>query len=198
MTMVKQTLTTAGPPSSLTARRPAAAGWPFPGLVKAIGAVTEVFGTLGALVVLPLTAAMVYEVLSRYLFAAPTEWAFEVSYMMMGAIFYLGIAYALREDQHVSVDLIDHLAPKRLVALIDTVVYAVLALLVAWMTWALVDHAVSAYRSGEGTGLSAWNPQVWPYRVVFVIGFALFALQAFAKLLESLSRLVGVSGGARR
>jgi TRAP-type mannitol/chloroaromatic compound transport system permease small subunit len=47
------------------------------------------------------------------------------------------------------------------------------------------------YRSGEGSGLSAWNPKIWPYRVVYVAGFALFALQSFAKLLENLLVVVG-------
>ena len=51
-------------------------------------------GRIAAMLLLPLVFAMVYEVLSRYLFDAPTQWAFEVSYMLMGTIFLLGLSYA--------------------------------------------------------------------------------------------------------
>jgi TRAP-type mannitol/chloroaromatic compound transport system permease small subunit len=44
---------------------------------------------------------------------------------------------------------------------------------------------IAAYRSGEGAGVSAWNPKIWPYRVVYMVGFALFTLQAFAKAIEN-------------
>jgi hypothetical protein len=36
-----------------------------------------------------LTAAMTYEVVARYLFRAPTEWAFDASYMLYGALFMI-------------------------------------------------------------------------------------------------------------
>lgn len=47
------------------------------------------------------------------------------------------------------------------------------------------------YRTGEGTGLSAWNPKVWPFRLIYTTGFALFTLQIFGRLLESLLVLFG-------
>ena len=46
-------------------------------------------------------------------------------------------------------------------------------------------------RSGEGSGLSAWNPVIWPYRYVLALGFALFALQCLAKMVENLLIALG-------
>jgi len=63
--------------------------------------------------------------------------------------------------------------------------------MLAWLTNALVGNVASVYRTGEGTGLSAWNPPIWPYRVIYVIGFALFALQCFAKAIENLLVVFG-------
>ena len=45
---------------------------------------------------------------------------------------------------------------------------------------------MSVYRTGEGSGLSAWNPKIWPYRTIYVIGFALFGLQSAARAAENL------------
>ncbi len=48
--------------------------------------------------VLILIVSMLYEVLARYVFGAPTEWAFDIAYMSTGILFVLGAAQALRED----------------------------------------------------------------------------------------------------
>ena len=39
---------------------------------------------------LPLFGAMVYEVIARYAFIAPTMWAYDISRMLAGALFMLG------------------------------------------------------------------------------------------------------------
>lgn len=155
-------------------------------LVHFIGRLSLWTGRLGAMLVVPLMAAMVYEVVSRYAFAAPTDWAFEISYMMMGSIFLLGIAYALAVGQHVNVDFIHDRLPRRVIALIDALGYVVLTGMMVWIVIVLAQNAVAAFHSGEGSGLSAWNPRIWPYRVVYCFGFGLFALQTFAKALENL------------
>ena len=162
-------------------------------LVTFIGRLSLWAGRLGALLVVPLVLAMVYEVLSRYVFGSPTVWAFELSYMMMGTIFLLGIAYALSIGEHVNVDFIHDALPKHAVAVIDLFGYLVLTGLTAWITLALFRYFGDAYRSGEGSGLSAWNPPVWPYRFIFAAGFALFALQALAKALENALVALGLT-----
>ena len=43
----------------------------------------------------PVIAAMVYEVVARKLFIAPTDWAYDTSRMLSGAMFMLGAGYAL-------------------------------------------------------------------------------------------------------
>ncbi|RAI02576.1 C4-dicarboxylate ABC transporter substrate-binding protein [Acuticoccus sediminis] len=148
-------------------------------------------GRVAAILLTPLVLAMVYEVLSRYLFDAPTQWAFELSYMMMGAIFLLGLAYALRNDAHVKVDFIHARLPRRAIAVIDLVGYVALIALLGWLTYALFKDVLRVHRTGEGTGLSAWNPPLWPYFSVAVVGFALFTLQVAAKILRNVAVLLG-------
>lgn len=162
-------------------------------LISFIGRLSLWAGRAGALIVLPLVLAMVFEVISRYVFSSPTNWAFELSYMMMGSIFLLGIAYALLMGQHVNVDFIHQRLPQRAISVIDAIGYAILTAMTVWMVIVLAVNAIATYRSGEGSGLSAWNPQVWPYRVIYVIGFALFALQTFAKMLENVLIVFGRS-----
>ena len=47
---------------------------------------------------------MVYEVLARKLFTAPTMWAYDLSRFMYGALFMLGAGYALSKGVHIRAD----------------------------------------------------------------------------------------------
>ena len=53
---------------------------------------------------MPLVGAVTYEVIARYVFNAPTIWAFDVTYMLYGTLFMLGAAYALHKGAHIRTD----------------------------------------------------------------------------------------------
>jgi TRAP-type mannitol/chloroaromatic compound transport system permease small subunit len=135
--------------------------------------------------VIPLIAASCYEVFSRYVLGAPTFWAFEIGYMVMGTHFLIGLAYTLRQREHVRVDfLYAHVSEKKR-ALIDAFTYAALVLPFAgWLTAALWTKVQTAYESHERSGMSALNPVIWPFRLVMCTAFALLFLQALAELLR--------------
>jgi len=153
-------------------------------IANAISRLSLWAGRLAAFLVMPLVVAMVYEVVSRYLFDAPTQWAFEISYMLMGSIFLLGMSYALSIDAHVNVDFMHDILPKRWTAIIDAIAYFVLTGFFIFLTIALAQSALRAFETGEGSGLSAWNPKIWPYRVIYVLGMTMMIFQSFAKILQ--------------
>lgn len=160
--------------------------------VRLVERVTGAFGVLAAFVVVPLILATVYEVFSRYLFDAPTIWAYELGYMAMGTNFLLGAAFTLRERGHIRIDVAyNHFSP-RIRALIDSAGYLFLFLPLAWwLSYGLWEYAFNAYLSGETSGQSAWNPVIWPFRMVFFAGFLLLALQATAELIKAVYTLIG-------
>ena len=51
-----------------------------------------------------MTLGTCYDVFMRYLFRAPTNWAFDVSYFMYGALFMMAGAYTLSRNGHVRGD----------------------------------------------------------------------------------------------
>lgn len=160
-------------------------------LIRSIEALTRFAGWLGALLVLPLIGALIIEVLSRYIAGKPTLWAFEVSYMVMGAMFMLGMANTLRIGQHVSVDIMTLQLSQRANAAIRAIGYVLFLPVLAWLVWELSKYALAAFETNERSGRSAWNPVVWPIFTVWFLGFALLALQVFAELLKSICLLKG-------
>ena len=73
-------------------------------IVRAIDRFTDTTGTWIAWLNVPLVVVVAYEVISRYAFGAPTAWSFDLTYMLYGAIFMLGAAYALHKGAHIRTD----------------------------------------------------------------------------------------------
>ncbi len=61
-------------------------------------------GKLTCLMLVPVIAAMIYEVVARKVFIAPTDWAYDTSRMFSGAMFMLGAGYALMRGVHIRAD----------------------------------------------------------------------------------------------
>lgn len=133
----------------------------------------------------PLIVASCYEVFSRYVMGEPTLWAFEVGYMVMGTHFLIGLAYTLREGEHVRVDFLYAHVSRKKKAIIDAFTYVVLLLpLAGWLSIALGEKVARAYESHERSGMSAFNPVIWPFRAVMCAAFVLLFLQALAQLIR--------------
>ena len=62
-------------------------------------------GRKAAFLILPLVFVIMYEVLSRYLFNAPTRWSNEISQYLLVAVVMLGGGYCLADNEHVNVDI---------------------------------------------------------------------------------------------
>lgn len=154
-------------------------------LLKFLDLISGTSGAVVAWLVIPLIGASCYEVFSRYVLDAPTLWAFEVGYMFMGTHFLIGMAYTLREGAHVRVDLYYARLSRKKRALIDAFTYLVLLLpFSVWLTVGLWEKVLRAYASHERSGMSAFNPVIWPFRAVLCTAFALLALQALAQLIR--------------
>jgi TRAP-type mannitol/chloroaromatic compound transport system permease small subunit len=154
-------------------------------LLRILDRVSGTSGAVAAWLVIPLIAASCYEVFSRYVLSEPTLWAFEVGYMVMGTHFLIGLAYTLRENEHVRVDLFYARASRKARALIDAFTYVALLLpLAGWLSFGFFEKVLKAYASQVRSGMSAFNPVIWPFRLVMCAAFVLLALQALAQLIR--------------
>lgn len=156
-------------------------------------------GALAACLVVPLALATCYEVFARYIFTAPTIWAFELGYTLTGTHFLLGAALTLQRGQHIRIDLIyARLRPKRKAA-IDLICYVALFIpFTIFLSIRLWEYMAHAYDTGELSGQSAWNPEIWPFRLVFFCGFALLGLQALVEAVKCAYTLAGRPLGTYR
>jgi TRAP-type mannitol/chloroaromatic compound transport system permease small subunit len=141
---------------------------------------------LAAWVILPMTGALVYEVVSRYVFGKPTTWAYDITYMMAGTLFMLGSSYALRNGSHVRADfLLTSLRP-RWQALIDLALYLFVYFpAIGLFFWVSLDFAVQSVREHETYPGSPWMPAIYPLKIVMPVTLGLLLLQGVAEVLKA-------------
>lgn len=143
-------------------------------------------GRVVAWLVVPLMLAMIYEVVARSLFRAPTIWAYDVSRMLYGAFFMLGAAYALAKGVHIRADFLYRRFDVRVQGWIDTVLYLMLyfpALIVFLIV--AYDYAFLAWLRGQRGMDTAWMPLLGPIKTALPVGIALLLMQGVSELLKS-------------
>jgi TRAP-type mannitol/chloroaromatic compound transport system permease small subunit len=161
-------------------------------LLRLIERISGFTGRITAWLLVPLVAATTYDVVARYAFTAPTQWAYEVGYMMMGTHALLGIAYTLREGGHVRIDAFSQYFSQTTKALVDLIGYAVFVLpCLVWVTFSLWHYWVRALETNELSGQSAWNPVIWPFKLVFFVAFVLLVLQIVGEIIKAVQFLTG-------
>jgi len=144
-------------------------------------------GRIVCVMLLPLLAAMVYEVVARKLFLAPTLWAYDISRMLSGAMFMLGAGYALMKGVHIRADFLYRGMSERAQATVDLALYLIFyfpsLILFFWVT---KDYAWEALVRGETSMDTAWMPKLWPVRMAMPIGSALLLIQGVSEALKCL------------
>lgn len=135
----------------------------------------------------PLFGAMVYEVIVRYAFTAPTMWAYDISRMLYGAAFMLGAGYGLYKGVHIRADFIYRKWPPRAQATVDAALYLLFyfpgLIVFGWMS---VDFAYESWIRLERGMDTAWMPYVFPIKTVLPIGVAFLFIQGISELLKCL------------
>lgn len=148
-------------------------------------------GNLCCAALVLLALSMGYEVFSRYAFGQPTIWAFELSYMLMGTAFMMSIAYAIREDQHVRMDILYASMRHRWRATIDMGAYLLLIPALAWILTGMIDYFHRSFVIRERSAISAWDPAVWPLKFILMLAVEIILFRVLLTVIENLATLVG-------
>ena len=153
-------------------------------LIQAVENYIRFFFWIGAWGITLLMMSMVFEVISRYFMGAPTQWAYEVAYMLMGTSFMFGIAYCMQVRRHVRVDFFYDNINIKTRAVVDVLGFVILVPMILWLCSGLWEYFNQAYRVNELSGESAWNPIIWPFKFAFVIGFFLLLMQTLVEVMK--------------
>jgi TRAP-type mannitol/chloroaromatic compound transport system permease small subunit len=158
--------------------------------IKYIDRISERTGMAAAWLVLPLTLLVTYEVVMRHFFNQPSNWGYDVCWMIFGLQFMIGGAYTLLHQGHVRIDIVYNVLSPRTQRIFDSVVYLVFFLFVTIVfTWAGIKFAADAWMSGENLSTSTWKFLSAPIKTVIPVAYFLLSLQSIAELVRTLLSL---------
>ena len=148
-----------------------------------VDSVSAWVGKAFAWCILILTFGVGYEVFVRYVLRDPTSWAFDISYMMYGALFMMAGAYTLSRDGHVRGDVIYRLWPPKVQATIELILYflfffpGILALVFAGF-----DYAGESWFYTEVSVMSPANVPIFQFKTIIPVAGCLLLLQGIAQV----------------
>lgn len=149
----------------------------------------------GAILFPALIIVCVYEVVARYIFNASQIWAFDITFMLHGALFMLSGAYGLQKKVHVRIDVFSDMMPKRVQNFLYAVLYLACFLPAVWILGeAATLRSWSAYMTDEVELVSAWGPLIWPFYTAMALGIIALFLQTSVEIIRHVVGIFVVDG----
>ena len=156
-------------------------------IIRVIDGLSVVSGKIVGWFIFPMVFSLVFEVVARYLFNAPTIWAGDVSQILYGMFFMLGSAYALQRQQHIRTDFIYGKWSIRTRGMVDVALYILFVLSGSrFFLWVGSDFAYRSILFNEKIVTSAWMPIIWPLKLAIPVSTLLLLIQGVSELLKSL------------
>jgi len=151
-------------------------------LLKVIDDISGWAGRIASWFCITLVLVIVYDVIARYVFNAPTIWGYETAVMLGCTVYVLGWVFTHMKHGHVRIDVIYSRLSARKRAFIDVtgtffifspllIVFIAGSYSQAWHAWSIGEVALESY----------WYPPLAPLRTVVLVGFCLLAFQAAAQ-----------------
>lgn len=148
-------------------------------LLRSIDRLSMLVGYSVAVFVPLMILSLVYEVISRYFFHAPTLWAQDVSIFLFGYIGLLGGAFVMKEHAHINVDLVYARLNLRARAACDVISGLVIMFFLVLVVIYCGHEGLKAIHLGLRRPTD-WAPPVGHFIMAISVGGFLLLLQTFA------------------
>jgi TRAP-type mannitol/chloroaromatic compound transport system permease large subunit/TRAP-type mannitol/chloroaromatic compound transport system permease small subunit len=180
--------------------------WQRP-ITAAIDIINYRAGQIIALLLVPLIAVVVFEVISRNSFSilqnagfedlarslnlGPTLWVYDTSRMIAGVLFMAAAGYGLMRGVHIRADFLYRFWSNKTQATVDATLY-LLFFIPSMIFFTIVSAKFwwLAYSTGETMQVdSAWGPLLWPARIAMPLGAFLLTLQGIPEIFRAFHKM---------
>jgi TRAP-type mannitol/chloroaromatic compound transport system permease small subunit len=148
------------------------------GLARRADAVIDATGRVFSWLVVFVVIALFAQWPLRELVGAGHILANDFGQIAHAAVFSIGVAYALRWDGHVRLDVFYHRMPQRARALVDlagTLAFVIpWTIIVLWFSGATTLRSVAVFEKFPET----WSPGYWLFKVLLIVFAVLLLLQS--------------------
>jgi TRAP-type mannitol/chloroaromatic compound transport system permease small subunit len=158
-------------------------------ILNAVDGINDWVGKVLSVGVLFMFFLVLIEVIRRYFFNSPTVWGNELTQLTFGVYAVLGGGYVLRWGGHVNVDIFYGRFSTRGRAIVDIITFSLFFIFcgmiliyggsLAWESLSRLEHSQSA-----------WNPPLYPVKLMIPTGAFLLMIQGIAKLVRDIVTVV--------
>lgn len=136
----------------------------------------------------------------RKVFSVSSNSWLELQWILFGAVFLLGSAWTLLSNEHIRIDIVNNMLPKRVRDWIDVfghVFFLIpVTLLLAYLGWPFFWRSLMQDEQSTNAG----GLPVYPSKLLIPLAFTLLLVQAFSELIKRIAIIRGdledtVSGG---
>lgn len=156
-------------------------------------------GAVGAFASIALALLIVYDATMRYAFHEGSVALQELEWHLFDVLFLLGLAYALKHDKHVRVDILYvRFSPrfKEWVRVATMLLFVIpLGLLVVWFSW---DFTLQSFVQHEGSPDPGGLCCRYVIKSFVIVAFGLLILQAVSETVKAFYRLEELKEEGRR
>ena len=138
---------------------------------------------------------MSIDVIARSVFNNPLPGTAELVKSLLPAIVFLSLAYTLKNERHVRVDILIDRIPEKTQILIDILAFSLGFFCFAFVTYFSIEPAWQGWLVREYEGVQLKVP-VYPVRFITVIGSGLFSVEFMFKLIDRIIALFKSDGGS--
>ena len=155
---------------------------------------SDVMGWIAGVLNLAMLLNVFYDAIARYFFSTGSIAMQEMEWHLFAMVFLFGIAYGLKEDSHVRVDVLyDRFSPRRkaIVNIGGTVLFLLPLsfLIVEGSVW----YVHEAFTSGEVSGDPGGLPYRWLIKLVIPASFVFLVVSAVGFVIRNINILRGVT-----
>ncbi len=164
--------------------------------IKTIDTINDRVGRFLSYFLFAFFGLLFIEVILRYFFNSPTVWANELAQMLFGTYAILGGGYILLIGGHVNVDLVYSRFSVKTRAAIDigtSLLFFLFCGMLLIYGGSLSWDSLSRFEHSQ----SAWNPPLYPAKLMIPLAAALLILQGVTKLIRDFLILFGKDDPAR-
>lgn len=161
-------------------------------LSRAIDAFTRWTGKrLAWLILLAVIVSAVNATVRKVFDTSSNSWL-ELQWLLFSIVFLLCSPWTLLDNEHIRIDIVNNLLPKRLRDSIDLVGHVVFLMpLTVVMIITGVPFFERSFEINEQSGNAGGLPQ-WPAKSLIMIGFALLLVQAISELIKRIAVMRGL------
>jgi len=155
-------------------------------IIKALDKFIDLIGGIAALAMILMLLNVFYDVLMRYFFKNSSIGMQEMEWHLFAVVFLFGMAYALKEDGHVRVDMFyERMSPKRqaIINIVGAFIFIVpFALIIINSSYAF---ALDAYELGEISGDPGGLTDRWIVKGAIATSFVFLLLSTITFVLRN-------------